>query len=65
MNWRKSTYSDGGEGDTCVEIAELPTHIVIRDSKTPTRATLSFPTSAFTALITHLKGHPSWNSESL
>ncbi|MGW6907105.1 DUF397 domain-containing protein [Streptomyces sp. NPDC054940] len=65
MNWRKSTYSDGGEGDTCVEIAELPTHIAIRDSKTPTRATLSFPTPAFTALIDHLKGHPSWNSESL
>ncbi|MDN3026436.1 DUF397 domain-containing protein [Streptomyces sp. S.PB5] len=64
MNWRKSSYSDGGDGDMCVEIAALPAHIAIRDSKAPTRATLSFPTPAFTALITHLKGRPSWNSES-
>jgi hypothetical protein len=55
MHWRKSTYSGGGDGDTCVEIAPLPTRIAIRDSKAPTRATLSFPTPAFTALIDHLK----------
>ena len=64
MHWRKSTYSDGGDGNMCVEIATLPTRIAIRDSKSPLRATLSFPAPAFTALITHLKGHPSWNSES-
>jgi hypothetical protein len=58
MNWRKSTYSDGGEGNTCVEIAALPTRIAIRDSKAPTRATLTIPTPAFTALIDHLKEHP-------
>ncbi|MCX5049863.1 MULTISPECIES: DUF397 domain-containing protein [unclassified Streptomyces] len=58
MNWRKSTYSDGGEGDTCVEVAPLPTRIAIRDSKAPARATLTFPTPAFTALIDHLKEHP-------
>ncbi|RPF35147.1 DUF397 domain-containing protein [Streptomyces sp. TLI_185] len=55
MNWRKSTYSGGGQGDTCVEMAELPTRIAIRDSKAPARATLSFPPVAFTALIDHLK----------
>ncbi|MEU6140054.1 DUF397 domain-containing protein [Streptomyces sp. NPDC047081] len=55
MNWRKSTYSGGGEGDTCVEIAPLPAHIAIRDSKFPTRATLTFPAPAFTALVDHLK----------
>lgn len=27
MNWRKSTYSGGGDGDACVEIAPLPTRI--------------------------------------
>ncbi|WP_185806577.1 DUF397 domain-containing protein, partial [Streptomyces sp. RP5T] len=27
MNWRKSSYSDGGDGNTCVEIAPLPDHI--------------------------------------
>ena len=55
MNWRKSTYSDGGEGDTCVEIATLPARIAVRDSKAPARATLSFPAPAFTAFIDHLK----------
>ncbi|MFJ7419620.1 DUF397 domain-containing protein [Streptomyces uncialis] len=30
--WRKSSYSDGA-GNNCVEIAALPEHIGIRDSK--------------------------------
>ncbi|MFF4751602.1 DUF397 domain-containing protein [Streptomyces sp. NPDC002514] len=58
MNWRKSTYSDGGDGNTCVEIAARPSRIAIRDSKAPTRATLSFPAASFTALVDHLKEHP-------
>ncbi|MFI6437469.1 DUF397 domain-containing protein [Streptomyces sp. NPDC050759] len=58
MNWRKSSYSDGGDGDTCVEIAEAGPRIAVRDSKAPARATLSFPAPAFTALIDHLKEHP-------
>lgn len=64
MSWRKSTYSGGGDGDACVEIADLHTRIAIRDSKNPLHAPLSFPAPAFAALITHLKGHPSWSSES-
>ncbi|MEW1831123.1 DUF397 domain-containing protein [Streptomyces sp. NPDC088196] len=58
MNWRKSTYSGGGAGDTCVEIATpatLPARTAVRDSKLPTRAVLSFPTPAFTALVEHIK----------
>ncbi|MCT7351233.1 DUF397 domain-containing protein [Streptomyces sp. 15-116A] len=55
MNWRKSTYSDGGDGDTCVEIAELPGRIAIRDSKAPTRAALSFPASSFVDFIEDVK----------
>lgn len=58
MNWRKSTYSDGGDGDTCVEIAELPDRIAIRDSKAPTRAALSIPTPSFTAFVEAVKRHP-------
>jgi hypothetical protein len=54
-HWRKSTYSGGGEGNTCVEIAEAGPRIAVRDSKAPARAILSFPTPAFTALIEHLK----------
>ncbi|MGW0336580.1 DUF397 domain-containing protein [Streptomyces sp. NPDC003011] len=58
MNWRKSTYSDGGDGDTCVEIATLPTRIAVRDSKAPARATLSFGAASFAALVDHLKEQP-------
>ncbi|MDQ0763466.1 DUF397 domain-containing protein [Streptomyces canus] len=54
-NWRKSSYSGGGEGNNCVEIATRTTHIAIRDSKTPTRATLTFPTGTFTAFLEALK----------
>jgi len=33
------------------------THIAIRDSKTPNRATLSFPAEAVTAFVEALKQH--------
>lgn len=54
-SWKKSSFSGGGEGNDCVEVAHLDTHISIRDSKAPTRATLTFPTPAFTAFIEALK----------
>ena len=54
-NWRKSSYSGGGDGNDCVEIATRPTHIAVRDSKAPARATLTFPTASFTAFIDALK----------
>lgn len=42
--WRKSTYSEGGGGN-CLEVAEgHPTHIPVRDSKTPSaRSSCSGP----------------------
>ncbi|MEU0025317.1 DUF397 domain-containing protein [Streptomyces sp. NPDC006335] len=54
-DWRKSSYSGGGEGNACVEIANRTTHIAIRDSKTPARATLAFPPAAFTTFLEALK----------
>ncbi|MEV0211070.1 DUF397 domain-containing protein [Streptomyces sp. NPDC050788] len=53
--WRKSSYSGGGEGNACVEIANRRTRVAIRDSKAPTHGTLSFPTCVFTAFIGTLK----------
>ncbi|MER6280917.1 DUF397 domain-containing protein [Streptomyces sp900105245] len=53
--WKKSSYSGGGDGNTCVEIADLHTHIAVRDSKAPARATLTFPTSAFAPFLHALK----------
>jgi hypothetical protein len=31
--WRKSTHS--GDGNNCVEVAALPVHVGVRDSKAP------------------------------
>ncbi|MGW2699088.1 DUF397 domain-containing protein [Streptomyces sp. NPDC001340] len=55
VRWRKSSYSGGGDGNTCVAIADLDTHTSIRDSKAPARATLTFPADAFTPFIEALK----------
>ncbi|MFD4622705.1 DUF397 domain-containing protein [Streptomyces sp. NPDC058475] len=54
-NWRKSSYSDGDDGNDCVEIANSPIQIAIRDSKAPAGATLTFPAGAFTTFIEALK----------
>ncbi|WP_328495926.1 DUF397 domain-containing protein [Streptomyces sp. NBC_00414] len=55
--WRKSSYSGEGDGNSCVEIATSPTHTAVRDSKTPARATLTFPAGAFAPFVEALKSH--------
>jgi len=54
-NWRKSSYSGPDDGNDCVEIANSPTHIAVRDSKVPTGRTLIFPAETFTAFVNALK----------
>ncbi|CAL9462164.1 DUF397 domain-containing protein [Streptomyces sp. enrichment culture] len=54
-NWRKSSYSGPGDGNECVEIANSPTHVAVRDSKVPARATLTFPPEAFAPFLEALK----------
>ena len=54
-SWQKSSFSGGDKGNACVEVADLDTHIAIRDSKAPARATLAFPREAFTPFIEALK----------
>ncbi|MFB7651167.1 MULTISPECIES: DUF397 domain-containing protein [unclassified Streptomyces] len=56
--WRKSSYSGGGDGNNCVEVATLPTITAVRDSKAPTRATLAFPPEAFAPFLEALKTQP-------
>ncbi|MET9778486.1 DUF397 domain-containing protein [Streptomyces sp. NPDC006367] len=53
--WRKSSYSGGGEGNDCVEVAELGHRTAVRDSKDPSRGALSFPAPAFAAFVGALK----------
>ncbi|MGW3311259.1 DUF397 domain-containing protein [Streptomyces sp. NPDC001073] len=57
-NWRKSSYSGEGDGNSCVEIANTPTHVAIRDTKPSSMATLTFPAPAFTAFINGLTKKP-------
>jgi hypothetical protein len=56
-NWRKSSYSGGGDGNNCVEIATRRASIAIRDSKAPANATLTFPARAFVPFIEALKDY--------
>lgn len=55
MNWQKSTYSGGGDGDHCIELATDATDaIAIRESDTPDEVITTTP-DAFSGLIRHLK----------
>ncbi|MDN3359290.1 DUF397 domain-containing protein [Actinomadura sp. DC4] len=51
--FRKSTYSDGGEG--CVEAATLNAARLVRDSKDPDGPTLAFTPAAWTSFLDQIK----------
>ncbi|MCH0572561.1 DUF397 domain-containing protein [Streptomyces sp. MUM 136J] len=56
--WHKSSFSGGGQGDACVEVAHRHHHIAIRDSKSPASAVLTVPAGAFARFVGALKdGH--------
>jgi len=46
-DWRKSSHS-GDEG-ACVELAVVPSHVAVRDSKDPAGPVLLFTPAAWTA----------------
>ena len=52
--WRKSSRSDS-EGGNCVEVAELPAVIAVRDSKNPDGPHIAFACSAFGALAREIR----------
>ena len=52
--WRKSSRSSGN-GGACVEVAQLPQGIGVRDSKNPDGAKLVVSRDAFAALVADLK----------
>ncbi len=49
--WRKSNRSNGGVDGACVEVAELPDRIALRDSKDPTGPVLAFPRAEWRAFV--------------
>ena len=52
--WRKSSRSSGG-GSNCVEVACLPRHVAIRDSRNPHGAALILSPAAFRELTDALR----------
>ncbi|WP_344908065.1 DUF397 domain-containing protein [Actinomadura meridiana] len=53
--WRKSSHSGTGDQSVCVEVADLPTGIGIRDSKNPHIGHLTITPDAFVTLLTRAK----------
>ena len=53
MNWRKSTYTNGGEN--CVETASGSGVVLVRDSKDRTGGTLAFPAATWQSFANSLK----------
>lgn len=52
--WRKSSYSGGNSGQ-CVEVAQAPALVGIRDSKNPDAGHLAVTRSAFASLVSRVK----------
>ncbi|MFJ3661759.1 DUF397 domain-containing protein [Streptomyces sp. NPDC090119] len=55
LQWFKSSYSDGTEGDSCVEIATAPGTIHVRDSKHTAGPTLALTQDTWTAFVTGVR----------
>ncbi|WP_411102237.1 DUF397 domain-containing protein [Streptomyces sp. cmx-4-9] len=53
LHWVKSSYSDGSEGDSCVEVATTPATVHVRDSKDVTLSPLAFAPRAWAAFVGH------------
>ncbi|MFF7854716.1 DUF397 domain-containing protein [Streptomyces sp. NPDC007904] len=54
-SWKKSSYSGGGDGNACVEVATRHPRIAVRDSKHPSRTPLTFSAPAFAVFVGALK----------
>ncbi|MBL1115267.1 DUF397 domain-containing protein [Streptomyces sp. 110] len=52
--WFKSSYSSGGTGN-CVEAADLPSEVGVRDSKNKLGPALRFPRASWDAFVTGIR----------
>ncbi|MDT0327623.1 DUF397 domain-containing protein [Nocardiopsis lambiniae] len=52
--WRKSSYS-GNQGGHCVEVADTPAHVHVRDTQNRPLGHLTFPSSDWGALLSLLR----------
>lgn len=51
--WFKSSYSDGPDGNSCVEIAIAPRTIHVRDSKNVAGPRLTLAPTAWASFVTY------------
>jgi hypothetical protein len=54
LAWFKSSYSDGPDGDSCVEIATAPGTVHVRDSKNVEGPRLKVTSAAWTGFVYQL-----------
>ena len=54
VSWRKSSYS-GGNGGNCIEVADLPGTVAVRDSKDPDGPALLFTAAEWAAFTARVK----------
>lgn len=52
-HWFKSSYS-GSEGEACLEVAECPDAVCVRDSKDTAVPALAFTPGPWTAFVRHI-----------
>ncbi|MFI2374974.1 DUF397 domain-containing protein [Streptomyces sp. NPDC018964] len=55
--WFKSSYSDGPDGNSCVEIAIAPRTIHVRDSKDVAGPRLALTPNAWANFVTYASEH--------
>jgi hypothetical protein len=53
LAWFKSSYSDGNEGDSCVEVATSPGTVHVRDSKIIQGPRLTLAVDAWESFVTY------------
>ncbi|MET9853451.1 DUF397 domain-containing protein [Streptomyces sp. NPDC006450] len=53
LDWFKSSYSSGSEGDSCVEVAATPLTVHVRDSKDLGQPHLAFAPHAWTGFVAY------------
>ncbi|MFG3346973.1 DUF397 domain-containing protein [Streptomyces sp. NPDC048018] len=51
LKWRKSSYSDSGNGNDCVEVATTPRAVHVRDSKDAGGPHLTFDPDAWAGFV--------------
>lgn len=56
LKWFKSSYSDGTEGDSCVEIATAPGTVHVRDSKNIGGPQLALAPDVWADFVTYASG---------